>query len=149
MKLKELSYILFIATITLSSCDGFEISNNGDLDGMWHLVQVDSLRVNCLPQDYTNEGIFWSIQDKLMMVEDKQDRYQSLFLRFSREGNVFCTSEPYINHHREKPEEKTEDVSLLKPYGLNKVNETFQIEKINSEELILQSDILSLSFVRY
>ena len=75
----------------LTSCDGFEISKNGELDGMWHLVQVDSVKVNCLPKDYTHESIYWSVQDNLLSVEDKQDKHLFLYLRFKREGDTLST----------------------------------------------------------
>ena len=133
----------------LTSCDGFEISKNGELDGMWHLVQVDSVKVNCLPKDYTHESIYWSVQDNLLSVEDKQDKHLCLYLRFKREGDTLSTYEPYINHHREKPDEKTEDVTLLSPYGINNIEEKFFVEKINGDDMILKSDVVRLTFIRW
>lgn len=149
--MKKLIYTLLIIIVGLiSSCDGFEISHNGDLDGMWHLVKVDSIQSGVNKSvDYTQEGIYWSFQDDLMYVDDKLQRYQSLYLRFKLDNNQLVTSNPYINHHREQAEEPTTDVTLLSPYGINAIPQAFSVEKLNSDDMILMSSLVRLTFVKY
>lgn len=149
MKNKILYTLYIYITVTLFACSGFEISDNGDLDGMWHLVSADSIGVNCPTIDFKHEGIFWSVQDKLLSLEDKTQKNQNIFMRFSHEGTILKTFDPYINHHREQAEEKTEDVNLLRPFGINTLTEQFVVERLDGEEMILQSNLLRLKFIRY
>ena len=59
--MKKLLFILsVVCTIGLSSCE-IETSKNGDFDGFWHLVGVDTLATSgyC---DMSQETVFWAVQ---------------------------------------------------------------------------------------
>ncbi len=68
--MKKIIGILFFAVMvfSLSSCE-IETSQNGDLDGFWHLEQVDTLATGgtC---SFADKRIFWGCQYKLIQVGD-------------------------------------------------------------------------------
>ena len=66
--MKKIIGILFFAVLvfTLSSCE-IETSQNGDLDGFWHLEQVDTLATGgtC---SFADKRIFWGCQRYIVQV---------------------------------------------------------------------------------
>ena len=42
-----------------------------------------------------------------------------------------------------------DDVGRLKPFGINALNETFAVEKLNGNRMVLRSELLRLHFQRY
>lgn len=132
----------------LYSCDGFQISDNGDLDGMWHLVEVDSVQVNH-KSDYTDKGIFWSVQSDLLFLEDKRQQHQPCLMRFNHKDDILIVTDPYIYMNRESEDIPLCDVSLLAPYGINGLEDRFVISKLNKKRMILCSSELVLNFEKY
>lgn len=60
---------LAVMMLTLSSCE-VETSQNGDLDGFWHLEQVDTLATGgtCY---FADKRVFWGCQYKLIMIASR------------------------------------------------------------------------------
>ena len=65
-------YLIFSISAFLifsfTSCE-LETSGNGDLDGFWHLVQVDTLQTGGV-NDTSKELFFWSFQVNLLELSD-------------------------------------------------------------------------------
>ena len=140
--------ILALVFVAFTSCDGFKISDNGDLDGMWHLVKLDSIN-NAESVDYSNHTFFWSVQADLLYVDDKSLQHEPCLLRFSYSKDKLDVFDPYIYNNFDEADEKITDVVLLRPYGINSLEETFKIEKLNRKSLVLKSNNLVLTFKRY
>ncbi len=62
-----LLYIIGIG-LFLTSCD-IETSDNGDLDGHWHLIRVDTLATggSC---NLSESRVFWGVQMRLIQAVD-------------------------------------------------------------------------------
>ena len=58
-----------LAAVLVCSCE-IEMSGNGRLDGMWHLVSVDTLSTSGV-RDMSEERIYWSFQNRLLELDDK------------------------------------------------------------------------------
>ena len=60
--------MLMLGSALLNSCE-VDSSDNGDLDGFWHLESVDTLATGgrC---DYSNQRVFWGVQHKLLTVNN-------------------------------------------------------------------------------
>lgn len=76
------------------SCE-LETSNNGDLDGMWHLVRVDTLSTSGVKY-MEDDKIYWLFQFKLLQLEDKTGNKVSLLMRFEHKDNILRLYDPYI-----------------------------------------------------
>ncbi len=130
----------------LSSCE-LETSNAGDFDGMWHLTQVDTLSTGGV-LDLSKEKIFWSFQFNLMEADDKSGSHQSILMRYSNADGKLVLGQPYA-YDRENGDVPLTETTLLTPYGINMVEETFQVLKVGGGKMQLQSGMLKLSFKKF
>lgn len=142
-----ISFITGIFTTAFCSCDGFEISNNGDLDGMWHLIEVDSLN-NDVKVDYIHEGIYWSIQDNLICAEDKLKRYETCIFHFVLKEGTLTIKDPHFDN-RVEGDPEVEDILKIAPFGINKKIEDYRVENLNKKCLVIKNQMLRLSFKKY
>lgn len=133
-----------------------ESSDNGDLDGYWHLEQVDTLATGRVG-DYSERRIFWGIEHKLLNVKDVDEGKHGYLFRFEQTYDSLKLSSPYkFNGHEDKGEDgepggdiPVEDVEALRPYGVNALEEGFAKEALNGSKMILRSKTLRLYFRRF
>lgn len=152
MKYQKLIFIS-ILTLTITSCGWFETSDNGDLDGFWHLERIDTLS-NGGVNDLSNHRLFWGFQYKLVNMKDADGVHENLYLRFNHSGGTLTLYSPYVNHWHENDEDTggdtpTEDVALLKPYGINSLEENFVVEHLSGSKMTLRSETLRLSLRKF
>ena len=69
-------------------------------------------------------------------------------MRFSSGGGKLVLNSPYA-YNREEGDEPLSDITLLKPYGINKTEEEFQVLSISGSNMKLQSEMLVLSFKKF
>ena len=105
----------------LVGCE-LETTDNGDLDGYWHLERVDSLSSQ-RSVDYGQARIFWSIQFKLLQLSYMFDR---------ADGDTLVT-----------------DVEVLRRYGVNALQENMKVVSLQSDRMVLESPVLRLHFKKY
>lgn len=135
--------LLAAAILPFISCE-LETSDNGDLDGFWHLTRIDTLATQGT-RDMKQERIFWSFQKDLLKVDDKTGENSSILLRFNHSGGNLTLSDPYI-YDREAGDIKLDDVEPLRPFGINALTETFTTTSLSGSHMTLESPMLRLSF---
>lgn len=141
---KLLLIISIVGAVVFASCD-IETSNNGNLDGYWHLVAVDTLS-NSRHTDLTDQVVYWAVQAKLLQLKGTE---QELYMRFSHEGDWLTLSNPHLrDREREDPAVDEGYMHFLYPYGICSKEERFSVLKLTSEEMILQSATLRLTFCK-
>lgn len=135
--------IIILAAVLpfMQGCD-VETSDNGDLDGLWHLTQVDTAGGGSL--DIRSEKRFWAFQNRLMQMSDTE-LSEYFICRFKRSGDSLFLSEPRYND-RNRADTAVADVSPLRKYGMNSMSESFFIEYLSSRRMRLSSDWLTLYF---
>lgn len=147
IRIKSIIAVLALAVIPfLASCD-LETSNAGDFDGMWHLTRVDTIATGGV-LDLSKQKIFWSFQFKLMEADDKEGLHQSVLMRYDESGKILKLHTPYA-YDRENGDKPLEEPTLLKPFGINNLEEEFNVVKINGSSMQLQSSMLKLSFKKF
>ncbi len=140
---KSLIILSFIAAMAFSFCScTFESSSNGDLDGAWHL-----LRINDQTQE-EHPDLYWSFQNKLLELTDKSTGCGVFLLRFSHKDGKLLLSEPYI-YDRENGDKPMEEATLLQPFGIYNVNETFEVVSLSHSRMTLQSSTVKLEFRKF
>lgn len=144
--MKLLTNFFIIAAVASSLCSSctLETSGNGNLDGMWHLVAVDTI-VSSKAENVSERRIYWSFQNKLLMLEDKAGTNTALLLRFEHKDSGLRLYDPYI-YDRENGDKKLEDTALLKPYGVDAAEQTFSVDKLSGSKMVLSSETLRLKF---
>ena len=142
-------YLLYIIGLglLLSGCT-IETSDNGDLDGYWHLVRVDTLATGG-SSDLSETRVFWGIQLRLIEAVDHDHdtgHYGYLF-NFEHKGQTLRLYNAH-KHERVEGDILVEDIKILSPLGINYFDDLFTIEQLNSDEMVLKDDMLRLWFVK-
>ena len=125
-----------------------ESSENGHLDGFWHLVRVDTLSIDTLSivgtSDLSQDYFFWAFQFQLLSVRNTQKPPEEYFLRFQRQGDELVLSQPfqYVLQGKDAP---VENIDLLRPFGINDQEERFRIVHLSSRRMTLQNHFLVLT----
>lgn len=127
----------------MASCD-LETSDNGNLDGFWHMVRVDTLSTGgtCGMPD---RRVFWSVQKNIINVADYDKTPRGYIFHFENTGSSLRLYDAYTDN-RAEGDIKVEDPSELSPFGINALEETFQIESLGRSHMTLTTNRLRLSF---
>lgn len=127
----------------LTGCH-IETSDNGDLDGYWHLVRVDTL-VTGRSSDLSEARVFWGIQMRLIEAVDHDHdtgHYGYLF-NFERQGQSLRLYNGH-KHERADGDLPVEDAETLAPLGINSLDDLFTIEQLSDDAMVLRDDRLRL-----
>ena len=141
--MKRLYYILTVIGLMVSglfiSCD-LERSENGDLDGIWKLQEIDSLATG-KHVDTSSSSLAFAVQAHLIQLNGGG---KMVLCRFEHKADSLVIFDPYINHKT-----PLEDVNVLKPYGFMGLRQAFLIEKLTGKRMILKTDELRMWFEKY
>ena len=142
-------YLIFsfsaFLVFSFTSCE-LETSHNGDLDGFWHLVQVDTLQTGGV-KDTSKDLIFWSIQLNLLELSDHSYSIPIYMARFNHENGQLKVTQPCLYNRYEGNEMVTEEtLHNISPFGLNALEETFQVEGLSGSKMKLSNGKLRLYF---
>ena len=142
-------YLIFslsaFLVFSFTSCE-LETSGNGDLDGFWHLVQVDTLQTGGV-NDTSKELFFWSFQVNLLEFSDRSYQIPIFMARFNHENGQLKVTQPCLYNRDEGNEMVTEEnVKDISPYGLNALEETFRVEELSGSRMTLSNGTLRLYF---
>ena len=143
---------LFLSAASLSSCE-MESSGNGDLDGFWHLEQVDTLATNG-SSDYRNLKVFWGIEHTLISVSnhDMLHDWPGYYFRFSQTSDSLVLTSPYRNHWHQQyggDVPVIEMTDTLAHCGFTALEEHYLKEKLTAKEMILRNKTLRLKFTKF
>lgn len=143
-------------TLLLASCN-IETSDNGPLDGFWHLEQVDTLATGGTT-DYSSGYVFWGVQKDLIYIKDSSNSsVGAYYLRFNQTQDSLHITKIYLDHgHEDNPNhEQGGDIPVeaidrnLRFFGLNALPEHFKKEAINGNRMILLTEKLRLKFKKF
>ena len=142
-------YLIFsisaFLVFSFMSCE-LETSGNGDLDGFWHLVQVDTLQTGGV-KDTSKDLFFWSFQVNLLQLSDRSYIIPIYMARFNHENGQLKVTQPCLYNRDEGNEMVTEEnVNAISPYGLNALEETFRVEELSGSRMTLSNGTLRLWF---
>lgn len=134
---------LIAALMVFVACS-FEISSNGPLDGMWHLEQIDTLATQGT-LDLSGQYYYWSVQNHLLNFQRRQVPYAEYIWRFDQGKETLTIHTPFISARLEGDIPLT-DVTIVQPFGANNLAESYQIEKLTKQRMVLKSELLRLVF---
>lgn len=95
--------------------------------------------------DLKNEKRFWAFQNKLMQGDDKSGNHDKILMRFNQTKTMLTLHTPYL-YDRKNGDFPLSESTLLKPYGINNIEEVFQVIKLRGNNMVLQSETLKLTF---
>lgn len=148
--MKNISILIsFLFTVFLfSSCD-LETSDNGDLDGFWHLERVDTLSTGGTT-DLSQAKLFWSFEVKMMGLQGGSERF---YLRFNQTSDSLTVLSPYYNRGHEE-NDSTGDIPVTDPkvmieYGIDSLEVHYKKEVLSGSKMVLRSHRLRLYFRKF
>lgn len=139
-----------ISMFAFSSCE-LESSDNGELDGFWHLESIDSLE-NGKTVDMSKLHVFWGIEYKLIAATQYDNNTERMFFRFEQTSDSLKITQAFINHgHQDNGGDipLTEVTNDLRYYGINNLPEGFAKEALSGSKMILRSKTLRLKFKKF
>ncbi len=142
-------YTLLLAVMLamFSSCET-ETSDNGDLDGMWHLMQVDTIATGGC-RDMVPDRIYWSFQVRLCNLRNLV-KGPDVFCRFEKEEDMLRLHSFYMNDRQGGDPEVTDKMAdILLNVMVGSLDQTYHIESISSSIMVLATDELKMRFVKY
>lgn len=83
-----------------------------------------------------------------MEADDKDHGHQSILMRYNKSDGKLLLTQPYA-YDRENGDAPLAEPTLLKPFGINNIEETFQIQKLSGGKMQLQSEMLKLYFKKF
>lgn len=151
-KIVHAMMVVFVAIsmFAFSSCE-LESSDNGKLDGFWHLESIDSLE-NGKTVDMSKLHVFWGIEYKLIAATQYDNNTERMFFRFEQTSDSLKITQAFINHgHQDNGGDipLTEVTNDLRYYGINNLPEGFAKEALSGSKMILRSKTLRLKFKKF
>lgn len=151
-KIVHAMMVAFVAfsMFAFSSCE-LESSDNGKLDGFWHLESIDSLE-NGKTVDMSKLHVFWGIEYKLIAATQYDNNTERMFFRFEQTSDSLKITQAFINHgHQDNGGDipLTEVTNDLRYYGINNLPEGFAKEALSGSKMILRSKTLRLKFKKF
>ena len=120
---KKLCFRVFAyVALILTSCD-IERSDNGKIDGFWQLTSVDTLATGG-QSDMHRTQLTWAFQGPLLELRYAPDRLQDYYMSFQLKGDSLILFAPYYLK-REQGDIRMGDIEVLRPYGINSLEERF------------------------
>lgn len=139
--------------MSLSSCE-LESSDNGDLDGFWHLERIDSLDTG-KSVDMSKLHVFWGVEHKLIAARQNDMGKESFYFRFEHTSDSLMITKVYANHGHQDRGDDGGDIPLddvtedLKYYGVNAIPEGFLKESLSGSKMVLKSKVVRLWFKKF
>ena len=136
-----------VALFSLSACE-IETHDNDKLDGFWHLERVDTIATGGVC-DKSKDFVFWSVQSMFVEVSErsKVDNNKYIF-SFSHSNGKLSLFDARLSDRR-KGDPEVEDPAILQPYGVSKLNETFEVTQLTGSKMQLKSETLLLVFRKF
>lgn len=131
-----------------------ESSDNGDLDGFWHLESIDSLETG-KTVDFSEKYVYWGVEHKLIAVKETDTNREKFYFRFEQTSDSLKITKVYRNHWHQDQGDDGGDIPVeevipdLQYYGINAIPEGFQKEALSGSKMILKSKTIRLKFKKF
>jgi len=136
---------VIISTLLLSCT--VDRSRNGKFDGMWHITKIEDIATGSVT-DLSNEYYFWNVDTKLLEFRNTQSVASQLIMRFELKDNVLTLSEVHI-YDRAGGDPLLTDTTLVYPYGMTTIPQSFSVKTLRSSEMYLESSEKRILFEKY
>lgn len=147
-RIKILSIVLPLLALLLSSCS-LETDNDADrMEGMWHLVKIEST-TGVASEDLSEQVIFWSFQAKLLQMEDKTGNHNSYLYRFRIDNDQLTLTSPYQFDRENGDRPLSAYESTLALYGIKSLTPVFRIEELDRRKMVLNDGSVRLCFDKF
>lgn len=147
--MRRLLYILIMCSI-FAACD--KLPANGDLDGMWQVMEIEH---NGKVKNMQMERVYMSIQLKLFELTDVQEVAASRFYGyFEHKGDSLKLWQFSRYSHNETAADDNipfteKELPILNKWGFYSLKESFKVEKLTKDLLIIKSDSARIKYIKF
>lgn len=140
-------FILSFLCIFFAACD--KLPENGDLDGLWQLMEISNAGIN---KDTKDQRLYCSFQLKLFMLGGNGEGSRAFFGRFERNDKTlrfysFTFRSDYSATNQSTDKLMTEeDLPVISPWGFYSTDCTFDVVKLDNDQLVLEHEGLVLRY---
>lgn len=140
--------LLFTLALSLFSCEN-KWPINGYLDGQWQLMTIDH---NGNQTNKKGEKIYWNFQLHMLMLNVSNTNY---FAHFEHSNDSIRLCDISFSSANEKKEDDNIRMSgeeikdILSPYGIDVVDESYKVESLSDETMILSNNGKVLTFRKF
>lgn len=144
---------MWVTAMTFTSCE-LESSDNGDLDGYWHLESIDSIGSG-VTVDMSQKRVFWGVEFKLISAKEFDLGKERMYFRFEQTSDSLKITKVYLDHWHQDNGDNGGDIPLeevtsdLRYYGVNNIPEGFAKESLSGSKMILRSKSVRLKFKKF
>lgn len=144
--MKRLLYILIMCSF-FCSCD--KMPANGDLDGMWQIVEIEH---DGQTRNVQAEQVYMSIQLRLFQLTDYPGN--TVYGYFEHKGDEIRFWKFSYPSQQESAEDNNlpyteQDVKKLNKWGYYSLNETFHVEELTRNILVMKSDSARIKYIKF
>ena len=131
-----------------AGCD--KMPANGDLDGMWQMIEVEHGGVS---KNVSADQLYMSIQLHLFQLGDKKNgrRYYGYFEHKGDSLRLWQFS--YASQNETAEEDNVPiaeaDKAILQPWGFYSLKETFLVDKLTKDILIMHNDSAKIQYIKF
>lgn len=132
--------------LTLASCGWLETSDNGDLDGYWHVEEIDTLSTGGVC-DMSDQTLFWGVQGHLVYYYNSRVG-ASYFSHFTQNDTILHLYDIH-RYDREGGDSLVTNAALLNGFGLHSLDTQFRIERLTGGKMTLSDDSFRIKFKKF
>lgn len=137
--------LLLVLVAGLTGCD--KMPQNGGLDGLWQLVESGKP----VARPRKADGVYWAVQLDLISVRSREllspETNEALF-RFNYGSGTLALTEGFA-HYRDHDNRLETITEGLRAAGVAALPETYRVDCLTKERMVLVSDTDSLVFRKY
>lgn len=135
-KLKQIiPLIIILAFTTLTSCR--RASDNGLIDGLWRIDQIDYFEQGQQPSTIHPQGFFIAIQLELLQL-DNYNPVATAIISYDKDKKTLGLDFPY-----------NPDAALLRKFGIMQNPCVINVEHLNHKRMVLTTGSSRITCIRF
>lgn len=147
--MKRLATSILLAALTLfslSTCD--KLPENGDLDGLWQLMEINS---GGTITDTKSDRMYCSFQLHLFMLGSQQAGPRAYFGYFEHKGSTirfhqFTFRSDYTEDSNEDRLMTDDDLNAILPWGFTSTDCTFTVKELTGKKLVISQGETTITY---
>lgn len=148
--MKKLVYTLItiLCCWITTACD--KLPKNGDLDGMWQLLTIEH---NGTTDDVKDSQLYLSFQlDLFQLTTVKNNKIYYGYFDHVNDSLIFRQFSDMAEEHPTAPDNypiTQENISIINQWGYYALKDTFKIEHLTKDDMVLRSKYARITYRKF
>ncbi len=148
--MKKIFYILYIISCCwiITACD--KLPKNGDLDGMWQVLTIEH---NGKTDNIKDLQYYLSFQlDLFQLTTIRNNKIYYGYFDHKNDSIIFRQFSDMAEEHPTAPDNypiTSENISIINKWGFYALKDSFQIELLTKDDMILRSKYSRITYRKF